>query len=248
MVALTRVLGALIRWVTATPRRVVSTLVVGLLVTVVFFGPDPHPGAGAQPADSTGALSTAGTSGGPGGPGGSVGPADPDGRSSGPAGSVGSAGSVGPTTVTVGPSDRPRAEPELPADAGAVATGYVQTVNSHDARPGHDRAFDDSYRRARRYVTPQVYALITTPNRRGDYQWTTWVAQRATVTVRVDRAAVPDGAPLPTGTTVYVRVRFTQTVHPSTAGAEPTSTPGEVTMITQRQPDGGWLVSRLLTA
>ena len=51
MVALTRVLGALIRWVTATPRRVVSTLVVGLLVTVVFFGPDPHPGAGAQPAD-----------------------------------------------------------------------------------------------------------------------------------------------------------------------------------------------------
>lgn len=241
MVTLTRLLGALVRWVTATPRRMVSTLVVVLLAAVVFFGPDPHPGAGAQPADSTGALGTASTSGGPGGPG-SAGSADPGGRSSGPA------GSVGPTTVTVGPSDRPRAEPELPADAGAVATGYVQTVNSHDARPGHDRAFDDSYRRARRYVTPQVYALITAPNRRGDYQWTTWVAQRATVTVRVDRAAVPDGAPLPTPTTVYVRVRFTQTVHPGTAGAEPSSTPGEVTMITQRQPDGGWLVSRLLTA
>ncbi|HEY9472637.1 MAG TPA: hypothetical protein VIS06_02170 [Mycobacteriales bacterium] len=243
MVTLTRLLGALVGWVTATPRRLVSTLVVAVLAVVTLFGPVRHPDLNALSSDS-------GNSGGP-RPSGTVPASGSTGPSSG--GTAGRGGPVGsglptPSTVTIGPSDRPRAEPVLPAEAGAVATGYVQTVNSHDARPGHDRDFADSYRRARRYVTPQVYALVTAPNRRGDYQWTAWVAQRATVTVRVDRAAVPDGAPLPTPTTVYVRIRFTQTVNPGAPGVEPTSVSGEVTLITQRQHDGGWLVSQLLAA
>ncbi|HEX5496963.1 MAG TPA: hypothetical protein VFX70_20565 [Mycobacteriales bacterium] len=241
MVTLTRLLGAYVRWVTGSPRRMIATLAVPVVGAILLFGPDRDTAGHALTAASppppdatTGGTGgghtpvTGGTAGGGSGPGGSALPT--------------------PSTVTVGPSDRPRPVPALPAAPAAVATGYVRTVDSHDARPGHDHDFADSYRRARRFVTAQVYALITAPSQRGDYQWTTWVAQHATVTVRVDRAAVPDGAPLPTASTVYVRVRFTQTVTPATRGTRPSSIPGEITVVTRRQPDGRWLVARLLAA
>lgn len=235
MVTLTRLLGAFVGWVTASPRRLIATVAVPVVVAILLFGPDRQPGgATAGPVGVTGEAGGAGSTGGAAGNTAGGGP--------------GASGLPTPSTVTIGPSDRPRPDPALPAGPKAVALAYVRTVDAHDARPGHDRDFLDSYRRAKALVTGPLYASITAPSSRGDYQWTTWTAQRATVTVRVDRAAVPDGAPLPTANTVYVRVRFTQLVAPAAPGAQPSSVPGEITMITQRQRDGHWLVSRLLAA
>jgi hypothetical protein len=235
VVTLTRLLGAAVAWVTATRRRMVAAVAIPVLAVIAVAGPRTPDIGRSVGLDAS--ASTAPTAGGtvPAGGGGGV-PGGPQ------------SGLPTPTTVTVGPSDSPRPDPVLPAGPRDVAVAYVTTVNSHDARPGHDRDFLDSYRRARPYVTPDLYERITSPRSSGDYQWTTWTAQRATVAVRIDRVAVPDGAPLPTPTTVYVRVRFTQTATPHVGDADPVSDVGEVTMVTTRQRDGRWLVSQLLVA
>lgn len=238
MVPLTRFLGALIAWVTATRRRMVAAVAIPVLAVIALAGPrttDIGHSLGLDASTATSAGSQPAT-------------ASPTTANAGAAPGGGLDGLPTPTTVTIGPSDEPRPEPTLPAGPRDVAVSYVTTVNSHDARPGHDRDFLDSYRRARPYVTPDLYARITAPRSSGDYQWTTWTAQRSTVTVRVDRVAVPDGAPLPTPTMVYVRVRFTQTATPHAGDADAVSDVGEVTMVTTRQRDGRWLVSQLLVA
>lgn len=239
MVTLTRLLGAFVGWATASGRRMLAVLAVPVFGAVVLFGPHHSAGLAGQPADGSAATGAGGSagSGDSGGARDTAGPGDTDG---------GPGGLPTPTTVTIGPSDRPRPVPSLPAGPRAAATGYVTTANAHDARPGHDHDFADAYRRARRYLTAELYAQVTAPNTRGDFLWNTWVAQQATVTVRVDRVAVPDGAPVPTATTAYVRVRFTQRITPTVGDSRPSSTPGEITMITRRQSDGHWLVAQLL--
>jgi hypothetical protein len=129
----------------------------------------------------------------------------------------------------------------------APAVGYVVAANSHDARPGRDRAFTDSYRRARPYVTADLYRQISSVDpRRGDYQWRQWLAGKATVGVTVLATGVPDGAPAPTATAAYTRVQFRQTVRPTAGAQGPSSTVDVLNLLVTRGSDGRWLVSRLL--
>jgi hypothetical protein len=114
-------------------------------------------------------------------------------------------------------------------------------------RPGRDKAFTDSYGRAKPYVTADLYRQITSADpRRGDYQWRQWLAGEATVEVTVLAAGVPDGAPAPTATTAYTRVQFRQTVRPTAGAQAPTSTVDVLNLLVTRGSDGRWLVSRLL--
>jgi hypothetical protein len=95
--------------------------------------------------------------------------------------------------------------------------------------------------------TPTVYGQITTVDpRRGDYQWRQWLTGKATVEVTVLATGVPDGAPAPTATTAYTRVRFRQTVRPTAGAQSPTSTVDVLNLLVTRGDDGRWLVSRLL--
>src|SRR5205814_6100798 len=112
---------------------------------------------------------------------------------------------------------------------------------------GKDHGFLDSYVRARPYLTPQLYALVTAPSQRGDYEWAQWRQARATVAVQVQRVALPDGAPVPTATTAYVRVQFRQVVTPHAASASNAAgvLPGAVTLLVTGT-GGKWLVSQLL--
>ena len=129
----------------------------------------------------------------------------------------------------------------------APAVGYVVAANSHDARPGRDKAFTDSYRRARPYVTADLFReIMAVDPRRGDYQWRQWLAGKATVEVTVLATGVPDGAPAPTATTAYTRVQFRQTVRPTAGAQAPTSSVDVLNMLVTRGSDGRWLVSRLL--
>jgi hypothetical protein len=129
----------------------------------------------------------------------------------------------------------------------AAATGYVVAANSHDARPGGDAAFTDSYARAKPYVTAELYRQIQAADpRRGDYQWAQWRTGKATVSVEVVATGVPDGAPAPTATTAYTRVQFRQTVRPTAGAAGPSTTVDVLNMLVTRGSDGRWLVSRLL--
>lgn len=221
MVTLTKILGALVRWVTASRRRMVAAVAIPAFALIAVAGP-----AGTTLArsigDAAGGGSEASRSG-------DDAPAEPS-----------------PTPVPIGPSNSPRPHPQAPAEAAAVARSYATTVNAHDARPGRDRDFLDSYRRVRPYVTPQLFGQITEASTRGGYQWATWSAQRALVTVRVDRIAVADGAPAPTATAATLRVLFTQVVTPQSG--RPTTEPGNVALVVTRQPGGRWLVSSLLAS
>jgi hypothetical protein len=134
----------------------------------------------------------------------------------------------------------------LPAGAVKVATAYAVTVNTHDARPGKDHGFLDSYLRARPYLTPHLFAVVTTPSRRGDLEWGQWQEAQATVTVQVQRVALPDGAPLPTATAAYLRVQFRQVVTAHAPGASGGVQAGAVTLVATRTSAGTWLVSQLL--
>jgi hypothetical protein len=135
----------------------------------------------------------------------------------------------------------------LSAAQQAPAVGYVVAANGHDARPGRDKAFTDSYGRARPYVTADLYRqIVAVDPHRGDYQWREWVAGKATVEVAVLATGVPDGAPAPTAAAAYVRVQFRQTVRPTAGAQAPTSTADVLNMLVTRGSDGHWLVSRLL--
>ncbi|HYT09748.1 MAG TPA: hypothetical protein VEL73_03725, partial [Mycobacteriales bacterium] len=150
-------------------------------------------------------------------------------------------GTTGPATPVA-----PRPAPALAAAPRQVAIDYVTAANSHDARPGGDRAFADSYRRTKPYVTPQLYALVTADSRRGDYEWTQWLRQRATVGVEIVAVGVPDGAPAPTATAAYARVEFRQVVRPTAGTGAEQSTDAATTLLVTRGEGGQWLVSRLL--
>jgi hypothetical protein len=234
VVTLTRLLSLLVRWFTRSRRRRVALLVLPLLVVVALLAPR-HGGSAAQ--RPPGRLA--------GGPGSSVG-ALPTG---GPTGTVPQATGLPGTTGAPpsGPAPVTRTAVPLPAGAAAVATEYVKTVDAHDARPGKDRGFLDSYARARPYLTPELFALVTAPSQRGDYQWAQWRQAQATVAVQVQRVALPDGAPVPTASTAYVRVQFRQVVTPRAAGASAAAgvLPGGVTLVATRS-GGKWLVSQLL--
>jgi hypothetical protein len=220
---LLRLVSWAIGWATRTPRRMIGVLAVPVLVAVALA---------AGPMRER-----------------------PDSTASGPA-----AAPTSSTPTPTGPRSTRLPEPTTPVAPQptvpsfrlspaqqAPAVGYVVAANSHDARPGRDKAFTDSYGRARPYLTAGLYQQIRAADpRRGDYQWRQWLASKATVEVTVLAAGVPDGAPAPTATTAYARVQFRQTVRP-TAGAEaPASTVDVLNMLVTRGSDGRWLVSRLL--
>ena len=127
------------------------------------------------------------------------------------------------------------AGPATLAAAGAVVPAHPGQAGSrgrlrhrrqqHDARPGGDKSFTDSYARTRPYLTDALYREVTAGSRRGDYEWAQWLAGKATVGVQVLKAGVPDGAPAPTATTAYVRVEFRQTVRPTAGAGGPTRRP-----------------------
>ncbi|HZB49113.1 MAG TPA: hypothetical protein VE547_08475, partial [Mycobacteriales bacterium] len=209
--------------VTHTPRRLVGVLALPILLGVALAaGP-----IGDRPPDGGGGVLAGGPTAAP--------PASP----TGPRSTV-FPGTTGPPTPVA-----PRPTPTLAAAQRAAAVDYVTTANTHDARPGRDRGFIDSYRRTRAYVTPELYALVTAPSRRGDYQWSQWTAAQATVRVEVVAVGVPDGAPAPTDTTAYARVQFRQVVTPTTGASAEQVTDGAVSLLVTRTGTR-WLVSELL--
>jgi hypothetical protein len=230
MVTLTRLLGLLVRLLGRTRRRRVATIAIPALLVVALVAPraagrddQPNPPAlagGGQVATTT--VTPTATIPSP----------------------TGLPGTTGPAP---GPTARPRPEPVLDQAPAAAARAYVVTVNTHDARPGKDHGFIDSYVRARPYVTAQLYPLISAPSRRGDYLWAQWTAAQATVAAQVLRVAVPDGAPAPTATSAHVRVQFRQliTAHTPGAAAGP-ATLDAVSLVVSKDSNGHWLVAQLL--
>jgi hypothetical protein len=228
MVALTRLLAVLVRVLTRTRRRRIAMLAVPALIVVAVVAPRassradrPNPPSLAGGGVATTTVTPTATIPSP----------------------TGLPGTTGPAP---GPTVRQRPEPALDQAPAAVARAYVLTVNTHDARPGKDHGFIDSYVRARPYVTPSLYSVISAPSRRGDYLWVGWSKQQATVAAEVLRVAVPDGAPAPTPTTAHVRVQFRQVVTPHVGGAATPATLDAVSLVVTKGRDGHWLVTRLL--
>jgi hypothetical protein len=235
VVTLTKLVGLVVGWLARSRRRQLAALVLPLLAGVALLAPhgggSTAPGAVLAGRPDLPAGAETGVTTGDGMPPVAVPPAT---------------GLPGTTGAPPGPTVPARPAAVLPAEAVRVATAYVKTVNTHDARPGKDRGFLDSYRRARQYLTPELFALVTAPSRRGDYQWGQWQRAQATVAVEVQRVAVPDGAPLPTATTAYVRVQFRQVVTPHLAGAPGGILTGAVNLVATRGSDHTWRVSQLL--
>ena len=243
MVALTELLGAVVGWFARSRRRQIALLVLPLLVAVALTArgggdsPEPRPtgvlaGGGADRSAANGADES----------GGQPGAGEPS------ATTVPATGLPATTGPAPGPSAPTRAAPPLPAGAVKVATSYAVTVNTHDARPGKDHGFLDSYLRARPYLTPQLFTVVTTPSRRGDVEWGQWQQAQATVTAQVQQVTLPDGAPLPTATAVYLQVQFRQVVTAHAAGASGGVQPGALTLVAARTGSGKWLVSQLLVS
>lgn len=223
MIRLLRAVSWLVRWLTRTPRRVVGVLALPVLLGVALAaGPlrDRPPGGDVLAGGRTAAPPAAS----PSGPRSTVLP-----------------GTTGPPTPVA-----PRPTPRLVAPQRSAAVGYVTAANTHDARPGGDRSFTDSYRRTRPYVTPQLFALVTADSRRGDYEWGQWQAGQATVRVEIVAVGVPDGAPAPTGSTAYARVQFRQVVSPTIGATAEQVSDGAVSLLVTRTDGRRWLVSRLL--
>ena len=227
MIRLLRAVSWLVRWVTRSPRRVVGVLALPILLGVALAAgpirdraPDGSPGGDVLAGGSAAAPPAA--------------------TASGPRPTV-FPGTTGPPTPVA-----PRPTPTLAAAQRAAAVGYATAANTHDARPGGDRAFIDSYRRTRPYVTPELFAVVTTESRRGDYEWAQWTAAQATVRVEVVAVGVPDGAPAPTARTAYARVQFRQVVTPTVGATAEQATDGAVSLLLTRADGGRWLVSRLL--
>jgi hypothetical protein len=229
MVALTRLLGYLIRAFTRTRRMRIALVAIPALIVVAFVIPratsradKPKPPALAGGGVATTTITPTATIPSP----------------------TGLPGTTGPAP---GPTVRQRTEPQLAKAPADIARAYTLTVNTHDARPGKDAGFIDSYVRVKPYVSAQLYALISAPSRRGDYLWVGWSKQQATVTAQVLRVAVPDGAPAPTASSAHVRVQFRQTVTPHVAGGTVApATLDAVSLVVSKGSDGKWLVTQLL--
>lgn len=223
MIRLLRLVSWAVHWATRTPRRVIGVLVIPVLVAVAFGAGPMRDRPDTTPSDPVAAPTSAA-------------PAPTGPRST----------QLPNTTAPVAPQPTVPSFRLSPAQV-APAVGYVVTANSHDARPGRDKAFTDSYGRARPYVTADLFQQIRAVDpRRGDYEWGQWLAGKATVEVTVLATGVPDGAPAPTATTAYTRVQFRQTVRPTAGAQAPTSTVDTLNMLVTRGSDGRWLVSRLL--
>jgi hypothetical protein len=222
VIRLLRLVSWVVRWAARSPRRVIGVLAIPVLVGVALAAgpmrdrPQTNPDVLAGPAATTAP------------------------RPTGPVPTV-LPGTTGPATPV-----EPVPVYRLTSDQQAAAAGYVTAANTHDARPGGDKAFTDSYARTRPFVSDAVYRAVTAGSRRGDYEWTRWLAGKALVRVAIVSAGVPDGAPRPTATTAYTRVVFRQTVTPTAGAAGPTVTDGALNLLVSRTADGRWLVSRLL--
>ena len=225
MIRLLRLVSWLVHWATRTPRRVIGLLALPALIAIALVAGPMRDRPAPDGSLASGATTTA--------------PARPSATGPRP---TGLPGTTGPAT----PVPPPVPVFRLTQDQSAPAVGYVIASGSHDARPGADTSFLDSYRRTRPYVTDGLYSEVTADSRRGDYEWTQWLAGKASVEVAVQRTGVPDGAPAPTATTAYVRVVFTQTVRPTAGAGGPTVTPNAINLLVSRSPDGRWLVSKLL--
>jgi hypothetical protein len=224
MVRLLKLVSWAVHWATRSPRRVIGLLALPALIAVALAaGPMRD-----RPA-SDGTLADSATSA----------PATP--RPTGPRSTV-LPGTTGPATPVPPPVPAFR----LSQDQSAPAVGYVTTSGHHDARPGADASFLDSYRRTRPYVTDALFKEVTADSRRGDYEWAQWRAGKATVEVTVLRTGVPDGAPAPTATTAYVSVVFTQTVRPTAGAGGPTVTTNSLNLLVTKAAGDRWLVARLL--
>lgn len=221
---LLQVVSWVVRWTARTPRRVIGVLAVPILIAIALAaGPMRD-----RPPTGSDVLAGGSTA------------APPAATRTGPR-----------PTVLPTPTGPVTPGPTLPAFAltaaqRATAVGYVTAANTHDARPGQDKAFTDSYTRTRPFVTDAVYKLVTAESRRGDYEWGQWVASQATVAVTIRAAGVPDGAPAPTGTTAYARVEFEQVVTPTAGAGGPSRSDGALNLLITKASDGRWLVSRLL--
>ena len=223
MIRLLRLVSWAVHWATRTPRRVIGVLAVPILVAVALAA-----GPMRDRPDTTGSGPVAAPT--------SAAPTPTGPRST-----------ALPDTTTPVPPQPTVPSFRLSQAQQAAAVAYVVAANSHDARPGRDKAFTDSYGRAKPYVTADLYRQITSADpRRGDYQWRQWLSGEATVEVTVLAAGVPDGAPAPTATTAYTRVQFRQTVRPTAGAQAPTSTVDVLNLLVTRGSDGRWLVSRLL--
>jgi hypothetical protein len=231
MRALTRFIGWLVRWASSGSwRRRVGLVAIPVLVVVALIAPRA---AGNNPTTKPRVLGTN--------------PPTASGATATPTDTLPPTGlpdTSGPPPG--GPTVAPRTEPALPAGAGEAAIAYVAAVNTHDARPGKDGGFADSYARARALVTPRLYTLIAAPSRRGDYLWTQWTAAQATVAVQPLRAAVPDGAPVPSPTSAHVRVLFRLIVTPHVPGKAATTEGDALSVVVTKDANGHWLVSQLL--
>lgn len=224
MIRIFRLVSAMVRWAVGTPRRAIGFLVVPVLIGVALAaGPMRD-----RPATTPDVLAGGRTA------------APPAATGTGPRPTV-LPGTTGPATPVPSVPAYP-----LTADQKAAAVGYTTAANSHDARPGGDKAFTDSYARTRPYVTDTVYRLVTAESRRGDYEWLQWRTAQATVAVEIVAAGVPDGAPAPTATTAYARVEFTQKITPTAGASGPSSTGGAVNLLLSKGSNGTWLVSKLL--
>jgi hypothetical protein len=221
---LLRLVSWVVRWTARTPRRVVGVLAVPILIGIALAaGPMRD-----RPPVNRDILAGGQTA------------APPAATATGPR----------PTVLpdTSGPVTPQPSLPsfELTAPQKATAVGYVTAANTHDARPGKDTAFGDSYVRTRPFVTDEVYKQVTAESRRGDYEWSQWLTARATVGVTIRAAGVPDGAPAPTATTAYARVEFEQVVTPTAGAGGPSRSDGAINLLITKAADGRWLVSRLL--
>ena len=134
--------------------------------------------------------------------------------------------------------------PPVPAAPARTAAGYVTALNTHDARPGHDQGLHDANTRTRRYVTDAVYAQIENPQTRtSTASWQQLVAAGAVTSVRVDKIAVPEGAPAPT--TQHVEVRITYTVTTTGARLHHAQTLAQAMQVSATP--AGWRIDQLLT-
>ena len=143
-------------------------------------------------------------------------------------------------------SARPSTAPPSPtaaAPAAQVAADFITALNSHDARPGHDHALHDANARTRPYVTDRVYAQIVDPQTRTSAAlWQQLRAAGAVTSVNIEKVAVPEGAPAPSGQQAEVRITYTVT----TSGQDLQDTQTLSQGMQVSATPAGWRVNQLL--
>jgi len=165
-----------------------------------------------------------------------------------PAGAASARPSTAPPSPTAAaatapPEASPGALPAVPAPAAQVAAGFITALNSHDARPGHDHGLHDANARTRPYVTDRVYAQIVDPQTRTSAaRWQQLRAAGAVTSVNVEKVAVPEGAPAPSGQQAEVRITYTVT----TSGQDLHNTQTLSQGMQVSATPAGWRVDQLL--